>query len=206
VTAGRGADDHHARSARSSRTRPGLNGQPPLPTAGWAHLYRVDAPWAGTIDLIVRVDLVAASSDVTTRRIARLLGERGEGRATIDLGTIEGAGGTFVDARGRLNRFRGWAHADVDTGPASWSVDATLTVGGRGFGRVVMLLARRRLRRHVEGRLQRFWQTSDTRITRAESALRELELTVQREGGESAFIHRALWDTGFDPRPPGAPD
>ena len=41
-------DFHRARSARSSRTRPGLNGQPPSPTAGWALLYRVDAPWAGS--------------------------------------------------------------------------------------------------------------------------------------------------------------
>ena len=34
-------DFHRARSARSSRTRPGLNGQPPSPTAGW------DAPLPG---------------------------------------------------------------------------------------------------------------------------------------------------------------
>lgn len=39
---------HRARSTRSPRTRPGSNGQPPSPTAGWAHLYRVDAPWAGS--------------------------------------------------------------------------------------------------------------------------------------------------------------
>lgn len=31
-----------------SRTRPGSNGQPPSPTAGWARPYRVDAPWAGS--------------------------------------------------------------------------------------------------------------------------------------------------------------
>ena len=43
-----GAGFHHARSVRSPRTRPGLNGQPPSTTAGWAHLYRVDAPWAYT--------------------------------------------------------------------------------------------------------------------------------------------------------------
>jgi hypothetical protein len=43
-----GAGSHHARSARSPRTRPGSKGQPPSPTAGWAHRYRVDAPWAGS--------------------------------------------------------------------------------------------------------------------------------------------------------------
>ena len=41
-----GVGFHRARSARSPRTRPGSNGQPPSPTAGWTHLYRVDAPWA----------------------------------------------------------------------------------------------------------------------------------------------------------------
>jgi hypothetical protein len=29
------ADSHRSRSTRSSRTRPGSNGQPPSPTAGW---------------------------------------------------------------------------------------------------------------------------------------------------------------------------
>lgn len=39
---------HRARSARAPRTRPGSNGQPPSPTAGWARPYRVDAPWASS--------------------------------------------------------------------------------------------------------------------------------------------------------------
>jgi len=43
---------HHARSVRSPRTRPGSNGQPPSPAAGWAHLYRVGAPWAGSVPII----------------------------------------------------------------------------------------------------------------------------------------------------------
>jgi hypothetical protein len=47
-----GAGFHHARSMRSPRTRPGLNGQPPSPAAGWAHLYRVDAPWAGSPSIL----------------------------------------------------------------------------------------------------------------------------------------------------------
>lgn len=39
---------HCARSAGSPRTRPDSNGQPPSPTAGWTHRYRVGASRAGS--------------------------------------------------------------------------------------------------------------------------------------------------------------
>jgi hypothetical protein len=156
-----------------------------------------------TIDLTVRVDLAAfASTDATPGRIDRFLGGRGGGRATVDLRTIEGSGGTLVDARGRVNRFRVAGRGDVDTGPASWSVDAALSVAGRGLGRVVMLLGGRRLRRYFDRTLQKFWQTAEARTSRAERVLQRLSDAVQHEGGETAFVHRALWDPDFEPRPP----
>jgi hypothetical protein len=49
LSADRNVGFHRARSVRSPRTRPGSNGQPPSPTAGRAHLYRMDAPWAGSL-------------------------------------------------------------------------------------------------------------------------------------------------------------
>ncbi|MEO8692346.1 MAG: hypothetical protein ABI658_02455 [Acidimicrobiales bacterium] len=156
-----------------------------------------------TIDLTLRVDTAAAaSSDANPGRIDRLLGGRGAGQVRIDLRTIEGNGGTLVDARGRVNRFRISGRGDVDTDPASWDVEAALSVAGRGLGTVVMLLASRRLRRYFTGRFQQFWLTADSRITRAESALGELAQTVAREGGETAFVQRALWDPDREPRPP----
>ncbi|MEO5840104.1 MAG: hypothetical protein ABIQ73_27345 [Acidimicrobiales bacterium] len=165
----------------------------------WAVDVEIGRARLPTIDLAIRVDLVAATStDGTPGRMSRLLGESGEGRATIDLRPIEGKGGTLVDAHGRMNRFRGTARGEVDTGAENWSVDAAVSVRGRGLGRVVMLLAGRRVRRHFEHRFEQFWRTSDARIIRAERALQHLAAAVQREGGEGPLVRRALRDPDFD--------
>ena len=46
-----------------SRTRPGSNGQPPSPTAGWARPYRVDAPWAGSARRYIPAGTAISRSD-----------------------------------------------------------------------------------------------------------------------------------------------
>ena len=65
------------------RTRPGSNGQPPSPTAGWTHPYRVDAPWAGSksvygggplVAFEVLVALLADSLRIDTVTPTHLLG------------------------------------------------------------------------------------------------------------------------------------
>src|SRR4051794_36957186 len=95
ATAGVGAGAHHARSARSPRTRPGSNGQPPSPTAGWAHLYRVDAPWASCVRLYARVHVrrsagMSAADSRLTASAREMLHRDSE------------SGGDLRDDRGRI--------------------------------------------------------------------------------------------------------
>lgn len=169
--------------------------------------------WAVTVDLrrgvLPRievagwVDLTAMIKDeVGSGCLAQLLGGSGEGSATLDLGTLAGNGGGLLEAKGQANRFRGATQAEVAGSAREWKLDGALSLRARGLGRVVLLVARRRIRRHLEGEIKRFWASSADWVTTAEADLRALAAAAEREGGEEVLVRRMLWDAEFDlPRP-----
>ena len=155
-------------------------------------------------DLTGQTDLTRLIRDSgTPPGLSRLLGGRGRGRATVDLSVLENRGGALIDAEGRVNRFRGDARVNVDTSSQEWRVDAAARLTARGIGRLVLLFARRRIKRGFDDGLARFWETAAYSTShQLKNQLRDLARLVDDEGGEAAFVHRALWDPDFDPTLP----
>lgn len=156
---------------------------------------RIEA--AGWVDLTAVIE-----EDVRPGCLARLIGGTGEGSATLDLSHVATRGGRLFEAKGHANRFRGVAQADIATSGSEWKLDGALSLRARGLGRAVLLIAGKRIRRHIDDVIKRFWESSADRITATEAELRALTAAVERAGGEDALVHQMLWDPEFDlPRP-----
>jgi hypothetical protein len=153
--------------------------------------------------LVGRLDLRAVlEADGTPGCLARLVAGLAGGTVTVDLGALEGPSSPLVVAEGHANRFHADGRIDVGASGRRWRVDGQAAVGGRGLGRLVVLLVRRRVRRGVDRRIERFWAGADGWISQLERDVSQLRSSVAQEGGPEAFVHRALWDPTFDPGPP----
>jgi hypothetical protein len=124
------------------------------------------------------------------RPLVRWAGPR---RCTADFGSLEARGGTIVEAAGRVRRFRFAARADVDTSPTAWALDGSLSVKGRGFGRIILFFTGWWLRSQIAAALDQFWADSAAAIDDAEQQLLDLDKRVKDAGGEAAFVRHALW-------------
>lgn len=156
--------------------------------------------------LVGRVDLRAVlEADGAPGCLARMVSGPAGGTVTVDLGALDGPSSPLVVANGHANRFHGDGRIDVGASGRRWRVDGRVAVGGRGSGRLVLVLVRRRLRRGVEGVVSRFRARAEERISDVERGAEQLRSAVEREGGPGAFVHRTLWDPDFDPGPPLTP-
>lgn len=153
--------------------------------------------------LVGRLDLRAVlEADGTPRGLAGLVTGPTGVTVTVDLGALEGPSSPLVIADGHANRFHADGRIDVGASGRRWRVDGEAGVRGRGLGRLVLLLARRRVRRGVERGVESFRGRADEWISEVERDVEQLRSSVEREGGPEAFVHRTLWDPVFDPGPP----
>lgn len=157
------------------------------------------------IDLRGAVDIDALLlATGTPGCLARFLGGRGEGTATVDLATIEGDGRS-VDAEGHAGRFHGSVQMHTRTSPTEWQLDGTGTLRARGLARPIQWIVGRRLRRRIEASLTSWWADAEPRLRSLRAEMDQLRSAIEHEGGEAAFVRRALWDDTFDPDAPPPP-
>lgn len=172
---------------------------------GWAADVEVHHGPLPHVDVTGRLDLAALLEDESTPGwLARLFGKTATGRAALDLAALDEHGDTLLDADARTSRFRGRARLGVDSSITTWAVEGRLALRGRRLGRLVLLVAGLPIRRRVDAAMQHFWKRSGQWVTQVEKNLVEIASLVEGEGGPGPFVHRALWDPHFDPRPPGA--
>lgn len=163
-------------------------------------LHHGDRP---RVVLVGRLDLGAAlEADGTPGCLARLVAGPTGTTVTLDLGALEGPSSPLVVADGHADRLHADGRIDVGASGRRWRVDGEAAVRGRGLGRLVLLLARRRVRRSVEHGVESFRDRADEWISEVERDVERVRSAVEREGGPEAFVHRTLWDPAFDPGPP----
>lgn len=160
-------------------------------------LHHSDLP---RVEVVGRVDLGAAlGADGSPGWVARLLGRTGGGKVIVDLGALEGPGGSLVEGEAHANRFRGSTRVEVSGSRRRWHVDGRASLGARGVGRLVLLVVRRRIRRGLERGLAQFWARGEEWTNGLERDLHDLRRTVEQQGGPAPFVRRSIWDPGFDP-------
>jgi hypothetical protein len=135
--------------------------------------------------------------------LVRFFGGTATARASVAGGALAGRGGRLLQGDGRANRFHGATTVDVKPSVTRWRVDAEGVVGARGMGRLLLLVAVRSIRRQSRKVRWQLWEDAHARIDDLERDLGELQARFGAEGGAPAFVHRALWDRDFDPRPAG---
>lgn len=176
-----------------------------------ARLSSVDDTW--TADVVVdrgrtpraevgaTVDLAGLlRQGATPGCLAGLVGRRARVEATVDVATlVERSRADTVTVTVRTRRLRGAATLRARPTGDAWEVDGTLSVTGRGLGRLAVAVVGGRLRRAVDDEAARFWAEEAgtwSRDRRAEvTALAE---AVATEGGARPFVRRALWDPTHD--------
>jgi hypothetical protein len=127
-----------------------------------------------------------------------LAGGQGRGGATIDLPVLEASRrGTLVTAKGRYNRFRADATADLHPSPRSWDVDATARLRGKGLGRLALLFLGTRIQQSVDSSLAAFWTGTVASLDDVARDLPKIRAAVTGEGGIDAVVHRLLWEPGY---------
>jgi hypothetical protein len=150
------------------------------------------------VDLDGQIDLTAViQADGTPGCLAGLLGGTGRGAAVLELGALE-RGGQVVRANGRANRFRGSAKVDMQASATTWTVAGTGSLRARGLGRLVLWLAGRRIRGSIDRSVAELWTKGETRTIEMEQQLSRLRDAIETDGGSAPFVHRAIWDKGFD--------
>ncbi|MRJ75723.1 hypothetical protein GEV29_04180 [Aeromicrobium sp. SMF47] len=133
--------------------------------------------------------------------LARRLGGTGTGTATIDLGTIERAGGgTLAEGSGRLNRFSADGSATVRTTARSWDVEGQAELTGTGLGRLVLRFMRRRIQTAADAAVAQWWDGVPSTVVGAQTAIREAERLIEQEGGLARVVHHTLWEEGYADR------
>jgi hypothetical protein len=166
----------------------------------WTIDAALDDARLARLELSGRIDITAAlRSDGLPGCLAGLLGGTGEGRGVIDLSRLEAPGGLLVEADGRANRFAGRGKVNVKASRTRWRVEIRGTVRGKGLGRLALLVARRPIRMGVERRLAELGGSEESWTADLERDIGELRRAIDAAGGAAGFVHRSLWEPGFDP-------
>lgn len=167
----------------------------------WSAKIVVDHQRAASGSIDFKSDVIA---------LARLVGEKVHGclrwplagpvevYAQIDLAALTRGDGTLIQIEGAVNRFRFSVTSKVDGSRGAGLLSSTLTLTGKGLGRVALLLGRHWLKRALQRNFDEI--LSEAGIASFAEELVSARAELAETGGLAASIHEAIWSSVADVR------